>query len=335
MNGMGTLATGLVTLVVIETKFVDGAWMVIVAIPLTVFGFYRINRHYRVVGRRLRAGAKAVAVAPAATNDVLLFVERLDPASEEALWYARQIAGDHFHAIHVPGRRTDTGIRTRFRTKTDMHPDLEVLPVEDSRVDAVLDYIWAIPRGEASFVTLITPEYYERPSLAAALMRRTVFSLKWRLLKEPGVVVTDVPLLASDVNGGPTRAVCRVLVSGAHAASMRAVNYAATLALPQTKALFFAFDADEASRVRREWQSLHMQMPLEIEEAPYRDIGDPLLRYLRTITADPEAVAVVVLPELVLSGARRLLHNQRALYLKRLLLFEPRVILASVPYRLS
>ena len=44
---------------------------------------------------------------------------------------------------------------------------------------------------------------------------------------------------------------------------------------------------------------------------------------------------VIVMPELVLSGIHRLLHNQRALYLKKLLLFEPRVILATVPYRLS
>ena len=61
---------------------------------------------------------------------------------------------------------------------------------------------------------------------------------------------------------------------------------------------------------------------------------DPLLRRLREITADPNAVAVVIMPELIFSGPERLLHNQRALYIKRLLLFEPRVILTSVPYQL-
>jgi phage baseplate assembly protein W len=44
---------------------------------------------------------------------------------------------------------------------------------------------------------------------------------------------------------------------------------------------------------------------------------------------------VVVMPELIFSGLSRSLHNQRALYIKRLLLFEPRVILSSVPYRLD
>jgi hypothetical protein len=73
---------------------------------------------------------------------------------------------------------------------------------------------------------------------------------------------------------------------------------------------------------------------LEIVDAPFRDLGKPLLTHLRQITADPDAVAVVVMPELVVRGTDRLLRNQRALYLKRLLLFEPRVILTSVPFQL-
>jgi hypothetical protein len=76
------------------------------------------------------------------------------------------------------------------------------------------------------------------------------------------------------------------------------------------------------------------EIPLEIEEAPFRDLGDPLRDYLRRLTADGDTIVSVVMPELVVSGWRRLLHNQRALYIKRLLLFEPRVILSSVPYQL-
>ena len=73
---------------------------------------------------------------------------------------------------------------------------------------------------------------------------------------------------------------------------------------------------------------------LEIDDAPYRDIGRPLRAYLRSLTDDGRTEVVVVMPELVVRGLSRVLHNQRALYLKRLLLFEPRVILASVPYQL-
>jgi hypothetical protein len=336
LNAVGAAATGLVALLVIQAKFTAGAWAVIVAIPLMILGFYGVNRHYRRVERRVRAGATAVAAAPRATNEVVLYVESADAALQEALWYARQIAGNDFRAIHARGSHTDPGIRPRFRSLTDIRPDLEVLEPVVGRAEAVIEYLWALPRGESNFVTVIIPELFRRRSLVAQASRRTEFALKLRLVREPGVVITDVPVLAQDGEAPlPKRAVCRLLVSGAHAASMRAVNYATTLGLADTKALFFAFEHDEAARLRTEWAEHGLRIPLEIEEAPFRDIGDPLLRALRAITSDPGAVAVVIMPELIFSGPQRLLHNQRALYIKRLLLFEPRVILTSVPYRLD
>ena len=99
--------------------------------------------------------------------------------------------------------------------------------------------------------------------------------------------------------------------------------------------MFFAFDADEAEQLRAEWA-----VSADADSARGRGGALPGHRRpapacLREITADPETVAVVVMPELIFSGMSRALHNQRALYIKRLLLFEPRVILASVPYRLD
>ncbi len=120
-----------------------------------------------------------------------------------------------------------------------------------------------------------------------------------------------------------------------NAASLRALVYARSLGFKETKAVSFAFDEDDARRVESDWRRFPTALPLEVVDAPYRDIGKPLLAYLRGITADPDAVAVVVMPELAARGVDRLLHNQRALYLKRLLLFEPRVILTSVPFQLT
>ena len=57
-------------------------------------------------------------------------------------------------------------------------------------------------------------------------------------------------------------------------------------------------------------------------------------QYLRDLTAEEGTEVLVLLPELFTRGWRRLLHNQKPLYVKRLLLFEPHVILASVPYQL-
>ena len=333
LNAVGATATGLVAVIVILTKFTEGAWLVIVAVPLLVLMFYGVRRHYRKTARRLAAGASAVLAAKRPTNTVVLLAEELDPAVDEAVWYARTIAGDGFRPIHVPGAGTDAGIRPRWFDRVGGRPWLEVLDPEEGRADAALEYVWTLPRGEGDFVTVVLPEYFTRPSLVEQLHHRTTLRLKLRLLTEPGVVIAGVPAVAGEAQR-PQRAVVRVLVSGVHAASLRALNYARTLGLPDTRAVFFAFDEEERRSIEHQWRRYELATPLEIHEAPYRDLGDPLRAYVRDLTADPDVAVSLVMPEVVVRGWQRLLHNQRALYVKRLLLFEPRVILSSVPYQL-
>jgi amino acid transporter len=334
VNGLGATATGVVTLLVIQAKFTQGAWLVIVTIPVLVFAFLVVNRHYRVVTRRLRAGAGAVRAAPAPTNTVVVYVEALNDATREAARYARRIAGTSFHAIHVrDSGRVDP--RGRWWDFSGGGVRIETLSGEEGLIDAVLDYVWALPRGESTFVTVVIPELFHRPSLAdAVLRRRATFSLKLRLLTEPGIVVTDVPVLEGAWAPGPKQIVGRVLVSGIHAASLRALNYAGALGLDDTRGVFFAFDGDEARTMRREWEREDLGVGLDVVEAPYRDMGNPLRRYLRGLTADEETAVSVVMPELIVPGWEKVLHNQRAVYIKRLLLFERNVLLTSVPYHL-
>jgi amino acid transporter len=337
VNTVGATATGVVTLVVVWTKFAEGAWLVTVAIPLLVLSFLGINRHYRRFGRRLRAGVEAVTAARPPTNEVLLAVDAIDVATEGALWYARQIAPpDRIRALHVPGGRADTGIRARWFDFASEQPRLELLPRDEGRMHALLEEVWRLPRGESDFVTVVVPEQFRRRSLLSAA-GRTSFRVKLRLLSEPGVVVTDVPTVSSDrrpEGATPDHVAVRVLVANVHAGTLRALNYAQALGIEDTRAVSFAFDEDDAARLRDEWLDAGTAMPLDLSDAPYRDVGTPLLAYIRELTADPETVVNVVMPEVVVRGWARLLHNQRALYIKRLLLFEPHVVLSSVPYQL-
>ena len=158
-------------------------------------------------------------------------------------------------------------------------------------MDAVIDALWGMPRGESSFVTAIIPEVFRAPVAA-----RRPFATD-RVLAEvpPAEGARRGDHATSPCSHGstrewrpPTRAVCRVLVSGAHAASMRAVNYAGALGLDDTRAVFFAIDHEEADRMRSEWAGRPMRLPLEVEEAHYRDLGDPLLR---TCAASPRSRA--------------------------------------------
>ena len=180
MNAVGSATTALVTAIVIATKFAEGAWMVILAVPLLIVGFYAIARHYRSVGRRLRAKAHAVVARREPSNTVVLYVERLDAATREALWYARTISSGSFRAIHVPFEGSDSGIRPRFFQWSQGEPHLELLAPHEEPLEAVLEYIWAFPHAEGRFVTVVIPELFRRPSLLSAVLRRSTFSLPSR-----------------------------------------------------------------------------------------------------------------------------------------------------------
>jgi amino acid transporter len=332
INAVGAAATGLVTVIVVLTKFGEGAWLVTVAIPLIVVAMLGVRRHYDRVARRLRAGAAAVASAPEARNRTLLVVDSLDEATGRGLALARRISPDGLRAIHVAHHGTDSGIGPRWFHFSGGEPLLEKLDRRGGAVETVLDQVWRLPRGESDFVTVVVPEQFRRRSLLEQARHPFELALKFRLLTESSVVVVNVPTVDETPPAERELAV-RIFVSGANAASMRAVNWAQSIDVPNTKAVNFAFDEHEAAAIRREWRSEDTALPLEVLAAPYRDIGDPMLAYLRELTADGNDV-LVVLPELVLRGWRRLLHNQRALYVKRLLLLEPNVLLASVPYPL-
>lgn len=84
------------------------------------------------------------------------------------------------------------------------------------------------------------------------------------------------------------------------------------------------------------WAAADTRIPLDIVQAPFRDLGAAVLQEVRRYSARSGTVVSVVMGEyLVARWWHRLLHNNRALFMKRLLLFEPGVILSSVPYDLA
>ena len=267
INTVGAAATGLVTLIVIWTKFGEGAWLVTVAIPILVFVMLGVRRHYGSVARRLQAGTAAVASAPDARNRTLLVVEGLEPATERALAFARRISADGgLRAIHVPRRHTDPGISPRWFHFADGNPLLETLDSRNGAAEAVLEQVWQLPRGESDFVTVVIPEQFHSRSLVEQARHPFELALKFRLLTENGVVVVDVPTVDEWPNERPLAV--RIFASGANAASMRAVNWAVSVGLPNTRAVNFAFDDEEAAAIRREWRAEGVRVPLEVLAAP-------------------------------------------------------------------
>jgi hypothetical protein len=205
-------------------------------------------------------------------------------------------------------------------------------------------YVRSIERAPADFVNVVIPELV-RPGLLPYLLRRgALIRLKAGLLREDNVVVTDVPVLldrGKPVRVGerpliPRRTVAIVFVSSVNDATVRATNYAESLEATEAKAVYFDLDPEASHRMQEEWGDGGMRIPLDIVEAPFRDLTRPMLEEVRRYTERSDTLVVVVVPEFVVSRWRHhLLHNQNALFVKRLFLFEPRVVLSSVPFVLE
>ncbi len=345
INAIGAIATGLVLVIVVLTKFTEGAWIVIAAIPALILLFYAVHKHYAAVREQLRLHAVPERSAPP-RNHVVVVVEQIDQALAEAIGYVRSFAGEEFHAVHVRSPDDPPDLLDRWASFSRAGVGLEVLDRNGDAVRAIIGYVHAMPREPRDFVTVVVPEQLTKRSVLAAVRRPQSFRLKLRLLSEPQVAVTDVPVLVERPDGDgssepihpkiPRRTEALVFVSSVNDASQRAIEYARSLRATEARAVFFAMDPEEATDIQREWEEFRISVPLDIVEAPFREMDVPMLDELHRITRHPDSLAIVVVPEFRVRKWRHLLlHNQRALFIKRLLLFEPRVILTSVPYQLD
>ncbi len=101
INGIGALITFIVLCVIVLTKFVAGAWMVVVAVPLIVLLLSRTRRAYTAELAELKVEASQRLAPPKPRHEVLVLLEDLDRAAIGALQYARQLNPLHITAVHV------------------------------------------------------------------------------------------------------------------------------------------------------------------------------------------------------------------------------------------
>lgn len=129
-----------------------------------------------------------------------------------------------------------------------------------------------------------------------------------------------------------------VLVGGVHRGSLMAIDYAQRLHPEHLLAVSVVPDAAAEASVRKQWRQYGLTLPLEVIEAPYRDLVPPVMTFLEELDArnGEDHVTTVIVPEFVVSRWwEQLFHNQNALALKARLLFRPRTVVTSVPFHVG
>ncbi|NLE79547.1 MAG: APC family permease [Rhodococcus sp.] len=135
----------------------------------------------------------------------------------------------------------------------------------------------------------------------------------------------------------PSRTHSIVLVSKLHMPTLRALAYARATRPDTLEAITVNVDEPDTRELVRAWEKSDVTVPLKVVESPYREITKPVLDYVRRVRRDsPRDVVTVFIPEYVVGHWwEQILHNQSALRLKSRLLFQPGVMVTSVPWQLN
>jgi len=200
VNGFGSVVTAVVTGVLLYSKFLQGAWLVVVAIPLLVTLFLTIHRHYRSVARRLRLAADVKLTLPPPPSEggapVVVLVGQLHRGSFEAVRYARTIAGE-LVAVHVD---LGLGKAEAFREQWQRQlPEIPLVVLESpyrSLIDPVLEFVKGFEvdhrKNRDKFCTVVLPVFVTRHRWENLLHNQSTIALRRALRAQGTRVVATV-----------------------------------------------------------------------------------------------------------------------------------------------
>jgi amino acid transporter len=192
LNGIGAVATAAVAVVQVATKFMSGAWIVVLIIPTIIVVLRRIHRHYEHFEREVAFTGQAPLMF--LHHTVVVPVNGITKPTAGALVYATTISED-VRAVYVEVEPDKTAeLRRRWET-WDIGVDLVVMPSPfRSVLRPLVDYVDDLAaHGEADLVTIVVPEIVPRSWWGHLLHNKTSLFIRTAFLFRPNVVVTTVP----------------------------------------------------------------------------------------------------------------------------------------------
>ena len=194
VNALGALCTATVTVVFAVTKFHDGAWIVIVLIPIMIAAFYKIHRHYRDLAARLALDPFG-SPPRVARHRVIVPVSSVHRGTVAALRYARALSED-ITAVHiaVEGKALE-----RFRQEWARWGDGVRLVVLESPyrllIEPLLEYVRQVTASMRpnEVLTIVVPQFVPRRRWHNLLHAQTATFLRLALMFRRGIVITSVP----------------------------------------------------------------------------------------------------------------------------------------------
>jgi amino acid transporter len=203
INATAAVVCLFVVLIFAITEFTRGAWVVVVVMPLLIYGLSRTNAQYRSEDAVLAEGAAAVACeAPVLRrHTAIVLVDRIDMATARAIQYARNLNPDELYAVHLnmDNRRAEAIMRRWTELGLSRLP-LEVIEVPDRRLSrAALELASRAAADGQTEVSVLIPTRAYRRSWSVLLHGKNADRLVKALGQIPHVNATMVPFNVADI----------------------------------------------------------------------------------------------------------------------------------------
>lgn len=194
INGFGAICTFIVMIVFAVTKFKDGAYIVIILIPVMVSIFVLIHRHYKKVAEQLSL-ENQTQTKRISRNRVIMPIAGVHRGSLNALSFAKTLSDD-ITAVHIS---IDDNETEKVKTKWGMWGDGTRLVILNSPyrlfIEPLLNYIDSLDeiRKPDELITIVVPQFVPEFALAGLLHAHTADTLRKALLHRKNIVITEVP----------------------------------------------------------------------------------------------------------------------------------------------
>ena len=195
INGFGSFCTAIVMMVFAVTKFVDGAYVVLILIPILVGVFWLIHRHYSNLAKKLSLDNFGIIPPHTIRHRVIMPVSGVHQGTLAALRYARMLSDD-VTAVHVTIEPAES---EKVRQKWEMWGEGVRMVMLDSPyrlfLEPLLEYVADIAdqRQAGETITIVVPEFVSNNRLSGTLHTNTAELLRSQLKNQHGIVITNVP----------------------------------------------------------------------------------------------------------------------------------------------
>ena len=196
INGADAILTTSILIIVIITKFLYGAWIIILLIPMIIPLFLFIHKHYNRVAEQLRLLSMQSPPPQTIEHSILMPIDDVNYASLRAMSFARTICKD-ITALHIA---TDAARAEKIQQKMQTYaPDIKLVIIESplrAFMRPLLTYVDMHHRQHPhGFVTIVLPEFITAHWWERFLHNRTAEHLTQAFKRHPNIAVVNVPYL--------------------------------------------------------------------------------------------------------------------------------------------